>query len=72
MATLTRKDFENLPEAAKVRVQYSSRYITGFDQTFSQTRYPQVVKLSEDEWDNLWDTYHDYDAHEVTFESVED
>lgn len=72
MEQLTRTDFENLPETARVRVKYDSRFIAGFNQVFSQIRYPQVVKLNEEEWANLWDTYHDYEAKEVSFELVAD
>lgn len=72
MEITTKKEFDQLTEANKVLVKYDSRYIIGFEQTFSQSRYPGVVKVSPEEWSNLWDTYHDYDVRKVSFELVTD
>lgn len=70
MDITTRKQFQELPEDSKVQVTYESKYITNFTQTFSQMRYPEVLKISAKEWEELWDNYHVSDMRKVTFKVI--
>ena len=72
MELKTKQEFKALPEEARVHVEYSSRYISEFSQTFSRARYPEVVKISAEEWSALWDTYHGYDVKAVSFKLISD
>lgn len=68
--TLSYSDFQSLAPEAKVRVQYSSNRITEFDQVFSREAQDGAVRITPREWDELWNTYHDYEGH-TTFTLVQ-